>query len=185
MVVVFSQGVYMVTTAASGVDQGGQAVVVDVTAYAFDVDDAGIAVAMIETELLKEPIIPDGAGGSRRPQQITAVAVGPGPLAVSPLLFKRETSGANTKFPVNSIHEVQVIASLTSASVSTTLNVYVLNTSLSAAIALAKSDVQVMYIVPDPWGPPGQMTTPDKVTATSAKPVSSVVDPWKQIILKT
>jgi hypothetical protein len=56
---------------------------------------------------------------------------------------------------------------------------------LSAAIALAKSDVQVMYIVPDPWGPPGQMTTPDKMTATSAKPVSSVVDPWKQIILKS
>ena len=45
---VFSQGVYMVTTAASGVEQGGQAVVVDVTAYAFDVDDAGIAVPMIE-----------------------------------------------------------------------------------------------------------------------------------------
>ena len=38
----------MVTTAAPGVEQGGQAVVVDVTAYAFDVDDAGIAVPMIE-----------------------------------------------------------------------------------------------------------------------------------------
>jgi hypothetical protein len=44
MVVVFSQGVHMVTTIASGVDQGGQAVVVDVTAYAFDVDDAGRSV---------------------------------------------------------------------------------------------------------------------------------------------
>jgi hypothetical protein len=51
-----------------------------------------------------------------------------------------------------------VIASLDVGSVSTTLNVYVLNTALSAAIALAKSDVQVMSIVPDPWGPPGQMT---------------------------
>jgi hypothetical protein len=70
-------------------------------------------------------------------------------LPYSPLLFKRETSGANTKFPVNSIHEVQVIASLDVGSVSTTLNVYVLNTALSAAIALAKSDVQVMSIVPD------------------------------------
>jgi hypothetical protein len=42
-----------------------------------------------------------------------------------------------------------VIASLDVGSVSTTLNVYVLNTALSAAIALAKSDVQVMSIVPD------------------------------------
>ena len=97
MVVLFSQGVYTVTTAASGVDQGGQAVVVDVTAYAFDVDDAGIAIAMIETELLNEPIIPDGAGGLRRPKQVTAVTVGPGPLAVSPFLFKREASGAKNK----------------------------------------------------------------------------------------
>ena len=75
---------------------------------------------------------------------------------------------------------------LTSAPVSTTVSVYVLNTSLGAAITLAKSDVQAMYILPDPWGgPPGQMTTPDKVVASSAKPVSSVADPWKQIILKS
>jgi hypothetical protein len=183
MVVAFSQGIYAVAATASGVAQGGVAVQIDLTAYAFDADDAQIAVAMIEAEVLNEPVIPVGGGAFRRPQHVTAISVEPSPLAVSQLVFKREASGSNTKFPVNGIHEVQVIASLTSGEW-TSVSVYVLNASLVAAITLAKSDVKAMYVLPDPWGTPGQMTIPDKVLASSAKPVSSV-DPWTHIILKS
>ena len=184
MVISFSRGIYKVAATASGVGQGGAAVQIDLTAYAFNADDAQIAVMMIEAEVVNEPVIPDGAGAFTTPQQVTAISVEPGPLAVSQLVFKREASGSNTKFPINGIHEVQVIASLTSEPVSISFSVYVLNaSSLGAAITLAKSEVLLMHLIPDPWGGPN-ILTPDKVLASSAKPVSSVIDPWKQWILK-
>jgi hypothetical protein len=185
MVVAFTRGVFAVTVTATGVDQAGAAVQIELTAYPFDADDAQIAVAMIEEEVVNEPVIPDGQGAFTTPQQVTAISVAASPLPVSQLVFKREASGSNTKFPVNSIHEVELIASLTSEAVSAPVTVYVLNASLGAAITLAKTHVQTMHILQDPWGPPGQMIPPDKVLALGAKPISSVVDPWKQIILKS
>jgi hypothetical protein len=83
-------GGYAVAATASGVDQGGGAIQINLTAYAFDADDAQIAVAMIEAEVVNEPVIPDGAGAFTTPQHVTAISVEPGPLAVSQLVFKRE-----------------------------------------------------------------------------------------------
>ena len=54
--------------------------------------------------------------------------------------------------------------------VSTTISVYPLNSGLNASIALAKSDVIMLPILPDPEVP-GQMDTPDNVVAISGTPV--------------
>jgi hypothetical protein len=172
MVLQFS-GVHQLTATASGVDRAGHAVRVDLTAYVIDAGDAGVAVSVLETQVLNEAVIPDGAGAFTKPTLVTAISVEPANvLPAAPLVYRHAGPGADTKFAVNSIYEVQVVASMVFGPVSTTVFVYPLNSGLSASIALAKSEVIKMAILPDPEVP-GQLDTPDKVVAISGKPASA------------
>jgi hypothetical protein len=178
--------VHEVAARASGLDGTGEPVVIDLTASVVNAGDAGVAVDLVKAQLLNERVIPAGAGAFVRPQEVTPVSVLAGArLPVSPLVYKPAPPGADPRFAVESIHEVQVLASIPSGPVSTTLTVHTLNTTLAAAITLAKTEVLTMPVLQDPWGGPGQMTTPDTVIALSAKPIASLPAPWNHIILRT
>jgi len=165
-------GVHKLAATASGTDQAGHPVQVDVTAYVIDAGDAGVAVSVVEAEVLNEAVIPDGAGAFTRPTLVTATSVEPSTvLPVASLMYRHKGPGADEKFPVNRIYAVQVFASMLFGNVSTTLFVYPLNTGLSASIALAQNDVIQLPILPDPEVQ-GQMDTPDSVVAISGIPVS-------------
>jgi len=160
-------GVHELAATASGVDQAGNAVRVDLTAYVIDAADAGIAVSIVEAEVLNEAVIPDGTGGFTKPTLVTATSVKPTTtLPAAPLMYRHRGPGSDEKFLVNSIYQIQVLASMVFGNVSTTISVCPLNSGLSASIALAKSDVIKLPILPDPEVP-GQMDTPDNVVAIS------------------
>jgi len=166
-------GVYEVSAVATGKDGEGNSVQLELIAYVLDAGDAGVAVDAVESALLSEPVIPDGAGGFSNPDQVAGVAVAPSDVfPVSPLIYRHLSTGANVKFTVTNIHEILVFASMAfEGPITTTLNVYPLNRTLSQAIAVAKSEVMTMKILPDPEVP-GQFDTPDTVIAISGKAVA-------------
>jgi hypothetical protein len=162
-------GVYQVAATASGVDQAGRPVKVDLTAYVTDAGDAGIAVSVVEAEVLNEAVIPDGKGGFTKPTLVTATSVEVSPvLPAALLIYRHKGPGADEKFPVTNIYGIQVYASGFEGA-NTTISVYPLNAALSASIAVAKSDVLKMPILVDPET--GQMITPSNVAVISATPV--------------
>jgi hypothetical protein len=155
-------GVHELAATASGVDQAGNAVRVDLTAYVIDAADAGIAVSIVEAEVLNEAVIPDGTGGFTKPTLVTATSVKPTTtLPPAPLMYRHRGPGSDERFLVNSIYQIQVLASMVFGNVSTTISVYPLNSGLSASIALAKSDVIKLPILPDPEVPGQPLRTVD------------------------
>jgi hypothetical protein len=164
-------GVRQVGATASGIDKAGNAVQVSLTAYVLDAGDAAIAVSVVETQVLKEAVIPDGAGGFTEPTLVTGESVVQSTvLPVAPLIYRHTVN--DQKFPVSEIYDVQIFASMSFGPVSTTIDVYPLNMGLSASIAQAKTDVLNMQILPDPEQP-GQLDVPDTVIANSGIPVSA------------
>lgn len=165
-------GMHQLTATASGVDKAGHPVQVNVTAYVINAGDVNTAIGIVEAQVLNEAVIPDGTGGFTNPTLVTAISVDPtGALPVAPLVYWRGP-GADQKFSVNGIYGIQVTATLTFAGESTTIFVYPLNSALKPSIALAKSDVLTVPLLPDPDNP-GQLDTPDSVVAISGDPVSS------------
>jgi hypothetical protein len=164
-------GMHQLTATASGVDKAGHPVQVNVTAYVINAGDINTAIGIVEAQVLNEAVIPDGTGGFTNPTLVTAISVDPtGALPVAPLVYWRGP-GADQKFPINSIYGIQVVASSAFAG-STTLFVYPLNSVLKPSIALAKSDVLTLPVIPDPEQQ-GQLDVPDSVVAISGDPVSS------------
>jgi hypothetical protein len=167
------KGVHQLAATASGVDKAHHPVQADVIAYVMDAEDLDVAIAVVETQVLNEPVIPDGTGGFTKPTNVKVTSVvRTTVLQVAPLVYRHTGPGADEKFPVNSIYEIQVVASMSFGHVSTTISVYPLNGALRASIAVAQNDVIKLPILPDPENP-GQMDTPDNVIAISANPVSN------------
>jgi len=166
-------GVRQLAAIASGVDKAGHAVQVDVTAYVINAGDVETAISVVEAQVLKEAVIPDGTGGFTNPTSVTATSVEPSSLLTSaPLIYRHNGPGADEKFPVTSIYAIQVLASIAFDNASATLTVYPLNSALKPSISLAKSDVMQLPVVPDPEVQ-GQMDKPDTVAAISGIPVSA------------
>lgn len=161
--------VHEIQAVALGPDAAGKMVVLNVTAYVVNAGNADAAVPIVEAQVLKEAIIPDGKGGFNKPTLVQAQSVEPiTELLLAPLVYLH-TAG-DTKFVINLIYEVQVLAAVPDSSV--TISVYPLILGLRPALALAEADVKQMAIVPDPFGS-GQLLTPDTTVATGGKPVSA------------
>jgi hypothetical protein len=172
-------GMHQVAAVASGVDKAGHGVQANTTAYVINAGDVNTAIGIAEAQVLNEAVIPDGTGGFTKPTLVTAISVDPiNALPIAPLVYWRGP-GADQKFSIDSIYGIQVVASSASAG-SKTLFVYPLNSILKPSIALAKSDVLTLAILPDPNNP-GQMVTPDTVAAISGDPFSSA--PLSEFIL--
>jgi hypothetical protein len=162
--------VHQLAATAAGVDGGGNPVQVNVTAYVINAgNDATVAVAVVQTQVLNEAVIPDGSGGFTKPTLVTATSVQPiDVLVVAPLVYLHAATDA--KFSVNEIYQVQILASVVDSSI--TVTVYPLNLGLTDSLALGESDVSQMSVVPDPFVP-GQLDQPQTVTALSGTPTTS------------
>ena len=165
---------HQVGATAFGVDKSGRPAQVDLIAYVMDAGDVNVAIAVVEAQVLNEDVIPDGSGGFTRPQRVTAMSVSTiGVLPVAYRMYRHTGPSADEKFPVNSIYEVQVQATLNFEGPFTkTLSVYPLNTALSPSLALAVNDVLNMPIFQDPEDQ-NKMDKPDTVVALSANPVTN------------
>jgi hypothetical protein len=181
LMVLTVSGVHQLSATASGTDKAGNPVQVELIAYVLDAGDVDVAIGVVEAQVLNEAVIPDGTGGFTKPTLVTAISVNPATaLPVAPLVYRHTGSGADEKFPVNSIYAIEILASMTFGPVSITISVYPLNSDLSGSIARAKNDVINLPILPDPENP-GQMDTPDSVIAISGNPVFSA--PLSEFIL--
>ena len=163
--------VHQLAAIAAGVDGAGNAVQVNLTAYVINAgNDATVAVSVVQAQVLKEAVIPDGSGGLTKPIAVTAMSVQPiTVLPVAPLVYVHAAT-ADAKFVITGIYEVQILASIPDSSI--TVFVYPLNLGLSGSFTLAEGDVRQMSIVPDPFVQ-GQLDPPQTVVALSGTPTAS------------
>ena len=69
--------VHRILAVAIGPDAAGKLVVLDVTAYVVNAGNADTAVLVVEAQVVKEFIIPDGKGGFNKPTLVQAQSVEP------------------------------------------------------------------------------------------------------------